>query len=107
MPYYGCSQCHRPAENSERLCGRCRTQSEQRAEKEIFQMLQFNAKCTTLDIEVRDDWRRTLWYVERLQKKIERIQQWSQSKDEQLIRLKEQISEMQAERDMEAERNVG
>ena len=103
MPYYGCTECHRPAENSQRLCGRCRRKSDTRAEEQAVELLEYYANCHDHGETMREQWVKALWYVKRLQKRIEVQQQWLQSKDDRLANLREQLSEMQAEFDIKAE----
>lgn len=107
MPYYQCRTCFNPAEDSARICFKCRRKNEERAEEQAFEMLEHNADCNDHGENMREQWRKALWYAKRLQKRIEVQQQWLQSKDDRLATLREQLSEMQAEQEMRADRNVG
>ena len=93
MPYYGCSQCHRPAENSERLCARCRRESDERAEEKAKDMIEYYATTKLVDEHMRDQWRLVRWYVARLTKRVEWHKARLEAKDAKIAELKEQLAE--------------
>ena len=95
MPYYGCSQCHRAAENSERLCGRCRQVADEQREQEVSKMFDDFAECQTIDVDMRRRWQSALWYVRRIEKRVDWFSELRARDEKQVAELKQQIAELE------------